>query len=410
MGFRGLNALALMDHIFKAPAALLAATALAAIGFISPAGAQVPASPPSPDLTVVKVPLLVPVAPGARPSADIANVEVRIARGVGGAVFTQRVPPEAAKILQAVGVQIEKLHPGKMRSGRTEITYTGSVSAQDLAASGLALATALDAAYGGWKPDPGFMAIGTFEADGDVQPVQYAIPRLLAVQKAGAKRVVMTEKQVGQVTDLMISAGAKLFASTQFFAVNSYEDVRQIADGGQTQAMQKGLENFGEVQAKLNAPGAKYEDVLKDEDVREALRQTMVAMPTSLSARLLLRMTTGQFEKLSMEGTLYAIENLAPSIFTTVQSRNPGDLGTLSNETVQAEIGRMNEAKQHFDQRALPLLDSVIDYGEMMRSYTEKPPDSPQEHAARVRTMISTAQGVIAELTKFRATQTPKKR
>src|SRR5258706_164549 len=83
-----------------------------------------------------------------------------------------------------------------------------------LGASGLALAVALDAALGGWTPDPGFMAIGTFEADGDVQPVASAIPRLLAVMSAGAKRAVMTEKQVAQITDLMISSGAKLFSTT----------------------------------------------------------------------------------------------------------------------------------------------------------------------------------------------------
>src|SRR6266853_4114019 len=111
----------------------LAAAALVLAGLVVPLHAQVPASPPTPGLTVVNVPLLVPAAAGARPSADIAHVELRLAHGVGGTVFTQRVPPDATKILQAVGVQIEKLHPGRLKTGRTEITYTGSISADDLA-------------------------------------------------------------------------------------------------------------------------------------------------------------------------------------------------------------------------------------------------------------------------------------
>ena len=372
-----------------------------------PLQAQAPAPAPPPGATVVNLPMIIPAHPNARPAAEIARVEVREARGVGGAVFTQSVPPEAGKVLQAVAVQIEKLHPGRLKSGRTEITFIGNIAPQDVPASGLALAVALDAALGGWKPDPGFMAIGTFEADGDVQPVKDAIPRLQAALKAGAKRVVLTEKQVAQVTDLMVSAGPKMFAGTQFFAVNSYEDVRAIADLNPPGNTTKALASFAEVQQKLNAPGAKVEDVLKDEDVKEALRQTMVAQPTNLSARLLLRITTGQFDKLSAEGTLFTIENLAPTIFGTVQSRAPGDVSKLSNSVVQAEIVRMNEAKQHFDTRSLPLLDAVINYGELMRSYTERPPDSAMENAARIRSLSATAQGVIAELTKFRAAQAP---
>lgn len=378
-----------------------APVALFLASFSTSIHAQVPASPPGPGLTVVNVPLLLPPQPGVRPSAAIAHVEVKLAHGVGGAVFTQRVPPEANKVLQAVSVQIEKLHPGKLKTGRIEITYTGSVSAQDLAASGLGLAVALDAALGGWTPDPGFMAIGTFEADGDVQPVKNAIPRLLAVKKAGAKRVVMTEKQVAQVTDLMVSSGLSVFAGTEFFAVNSYEDVKVIADSKLTPEMAKGVDLFAEVQEKLNAPGAKADAVLRDEDIKESLRQTMVATPTSLSARLLLRVTTGQFDKLSLEGTLDAIETMAPTIFAAVKSRTPNDLRQIPNAVAQEEVGKLNAAKPQFDPRALPLLNSMINYGEAVRTFTEAPAKTPSELAERNRTLTLTAREVILELGKY---------
>lgn len=377
--------------------------ALFLTAFSSPLSAQVPASPPAPGLTVVNVPLLLPPQPGVRPSAAIAHVEVKLARGVGGAVFTQRVPPEAGKVLQAVSVQIEKLHPGKLKTGRIEITYTGSVSAQDLAASGLGLAVALDAALGGWTPEPGFMAVGTFEADGDVQPVRDAIPRLLAVIKAGATRVVMTEKQVGQVTDLMVSSGLNVFSKTQFYSVNSYEDVKEIADSKPSPQMAKGLENFNDVQRQLNAPGAKADTVLRDPEVQESLRQTLTATPTCLSARLLLRVTTGQFEKLSPDGTLYAIENLAPTVFAAVQSRTPQDLTKMPNAVAQAEVARLDEVRQHFDPRSLPLLNAVIGYGEAVRTYTKAPATTPEENAARNRTLSLTAREVFTELAKFRS-------
>lgn len=376
-----------------------------AILFTSALRAQVPASPPAPGLTVVKVPLLLPPQPGKRPVADIANVEVRLARGTGGAVFTQRVPADANKVLTAVTAAIEKLHPGKLKTQRVEITYTGMVAANDLAASGLGLAIGLDAALGGWKPEPECMAIGTFEADGDVQPVKDAIPRLLAVMKANAKRVVMTERQVGQVTDMMVSAGPAMFVGTQFFAVNSYEDAKPIADTELTPEMTKGLGFFGNVQQALKAAGANTDEVLRNPDVKEDLRNTMVAMPSCVSARLLLRVTTGQFDKLSAEGTFYAIENMAPTIFTVVQSPTPNDLSKLPNATVQAEIAKLNAAREHFDKQSLPLLDSVIGYGEVVRSYTEKAATSPAESQDRNRALLLTARDVLAAMQKFKSVQ-----
>jgi hypothetical protein len=315
-----------------------------------------------------------------------------------------RMPAEASKILEAVSVQIEKLYPGKLKSGRIEITYTGFVSAQDLAASGLGLAVALDAALGGWTPEPGCMAIGTFEADGDVQPTKDAIPRLLAVMKANAKRVVMTEKQVAQVTDLMVSYGPALFAGTQFFAVNSYEDVRPIADSKPTPDIEKGNTYFNEVQKRLNEPNVKTEDVLRDTEIREWLRSAMVLSSANLSARLLLRQTTGQFDKLSLEGTILAIETMAPTIFTVVQSRYPNDLTKLPNATVQAEIAKMNDAKKHFSPAAIPLLEAVISYGEIVRSYSERPAGSVAENADRNRALLLTARGVLDVLAKFKTT------
>jgi hypothetical protein len=381
----------------------LAAVVGLLVSAFSPLHGQVPSNPPGPGLIVVKVPLLLPPKPGQRPAADIAQVEVKVAKGVGGAVFLQRVPAEANKVLESVKAQIEKLHPGKLKTGRLEITFTGMVSAQDLAASGLGLAVALDAALGGWTPDPGFMAVGTFEADGDVQPVKDAIPRLLAVMKAGAKRVVMTEKQVSQVTDMMISAGPVMFSGTQFFAVNSYEDVKPIADTQLTPEMAKGGEFFAEVQKKLRDPAAKPEEMLRDAEVKEWLRDTMINTPGNVSARLLLRVTTGQFDKLSAEGTLYAIETMAPTIFTVVQSNAPNDLTRLPNDKVQEEIARLEASKQHFNTNAIPLLDAVIGYGEVVRSYTEKAAGDLGQNADRNRALYLTARGVLDALAKFKA-------
>jgi hypothetical protein len=166
--------------------------------------------------------------------------------------------------------------------------------------------------------------------------------------------------------------------------------------------MAKADENFTEAQQKLSVPGAKPAEVLNDPDVQEALRQTLTANPTCLSARLLLRANTARLEKLSLEGTVNAIETLAPTVFTAVLSKTPNDLRQLPNAVVQAEIDRLLATKQQFDNRSLPLIDAVINYGEAVRTYTERPPDSPAENAARNRTLTLTAREVLGVLLKFK--------
>jgi hypothetical protein len=216
----------------------------------------------------------------------------------------------------------------------------------------------------------------------------------------------MTEKQVAQVTDMMIGAGPKIFAGTQFFAVNSYEDVKPIADSKLTPEMVEGLGFFGNVQQALKAPDAKPAELLRDDEVKEDLRNTMVAMPSCVSARLLLRASTGQFDKLSAEGTFHAIENLAPTIFGVVQSQHPNDLSKLPNATVQAEIAKLEESRPHFDTNSMPVLDAVLGYGEVVRVYTERPAESVTENADRSRALLLTARAVLDAMAKFRAVQT----
>ena len=356
----------------------------------------------SPAGVTVGVPLMSLAQAGAKPAVEVAQVKVTPASGVGGAVFTQRVPPESAKMLGLITGHLEKLHPGKLTTGRTEIAYVGAVAPQDIAASGLALSVALDAMLGGWTPERGFVAIGAFEREGDAAPVKNALPQILSAIKSGAPRVLVTEKQMAQVTDAMIISGIAAFSTTEIFGVNSYEDVKAIADSKLTKDMKTGLDLFAEVQGKLHAPDVKPEEVLREDDVKEALREALTATPTSLSARLLLRVTTGQFDTLSVDGTMFAIETMAPAIFAVVQSRMPNDAVKMQNSVAQAEITRLKETKSRFDKHAQPLVDAVLAYGEFVRSFTERPAKDPTETLGRNRSLLLTSQAVAAELAKFK--------
>ncbi|NDC10299.1 MAG: MerR family transcriptional regulator [Oxalobacteraceae bacterium] len=207
------------------------------------------------------------------------------------------------------------------------------------------------------------------------------------------------ERRYALVVPGRSDTGRRLYSEADIIKISL---VKQLTDAGHPVSALAKL-SIDALRQRLNAPGVKGADVLKDSEVKEWLRDTMVSAPTHLSARLLLRATTGQFDKLSAEGTLYAIETLAPTIFTVVQSATPNDLSKLPNDVVQAEIEKLVDSKKHFNTNAIPLLDAVIGYGEVVRSYTEKKAADIGQNADRNRALYMTARGVTDALAKFKA-------
>jgi hypothetical protein len=340
-------------------------------------------------------------APGVAGAAVAAQVQLAVVAQapVAGNEITLRgtVPAPAQAALRGVSEFLKNRHLGWPRGQRVEVAIAGAAAAADLASSSLAVAVAADAMLAGWRPDPNVAVIGAIAPDGQLEPVGTPIPRLLAALRGGATRVVMPEKMFAQVTDVLVSEGVAAFAKMQIFTLNSFEDAPGIVSQTPAREVVLADQRFAEVRAALDAAGADADAALKQEDVKEMLREVLVAAPTHMTARLLLGRTTGQYTRLSVEGSLTALEAVAQTLLKAARSKSPADLANLPLAQTQAEAARLKAAEGRFDVKARPLVDALITYAEAAAAWHARPAQTAANQAERYRMLSAASRQVLAE-------------
>jgi hypothetical protein len=341
-------------------------------------------------------------APGVAGAAVAAQVQLTIVAQApaAGNEITLRgaVPATAQAALRGVSDFLKSRHHGWPRGQRLEVAIAGAVAAADLPASSLAVAIAADAMLAGWRPDPNVAVIGAIAPDGQLEPIGTPIPRLLAALRGGATRVVMPEKMFAQVTDLLVSEGVAAFAKMQIFTLNSFEDAPGIVSQTPAREVVLADQRFAEVRAALAAPGVDADTALKQEDVKEMLREVLVAAPTHMTARLLLGRTTGQYTTLSVEGSLTALEAVAQTLLKAARSKSPADLANLPLTQIQAEAARLKAVAGRFDVKARPLVDALVVYAEAAAAWHARPAETAANQAERYRMLSAAARQILTEL------------
>jgi hypothetical protein len=196
---------------------------------------------------------------------------------------------------------------------------------------------------------------------------------------------------------VLVSEGVAAFAKMQIFTLNSFEDAPGIVS--QTPAREVALadQRFAEVRAALDAAGADADAALKQEDIKEMLREVLVAAPTHMTARLLLGRTTGQYTRLSIEGSLTALEAVAQTLLKAARSKSPADLANLPLAQTQAEAARLKAAEGRFDVKARPLVDALITYAEAAAAWHARPAQTAANQAERYRMLSAASRQVLAE-------------
>jgi hypothetical protein len=317
--------------------------------------------------------------------------------------LTQPVPLEAVAMLEAAVRHMQKRHRGWPKGRRIELSFADPVSAADVPAAGLAVALTLDAIIEGWRIEPTFSAIGAIREDGEFVPVRHSIPRLLAAMRSGATRIAVPERMVAQVADMLVSEGVAAFVATQVFTVTSFDEAPGIASEPAAQPIARAQQRFAPIQARLQAAGAAAEELLKAPELKDALREVLTISPSHLTARLLLGRTTGQFSKLSLEGSLSAIEVQAATLLKAARSRQPSDLDGLPATGVQAEGTRLRTSRARLNEKAQPLIDALVVYSDVALAWHVRPASGPAHVAERNRALYEAAKMINDELARLQA-------
>jgi hypothetical protein len=344
------------------------------------------------------VPLFTKV-PGTLPTTQVKLTAREAAPPASSAalLFLQPVASNAQPVLSTITSHLRKKHSAW--SGKTHVVLSGEpeIAPNDAPAAALAAALLLDAMIAGWEPDPGCAAMGGLQADGSISPVSWALTRLTTAIRAGAKRILVAESNASEAGDCLLNEGPAAFARTQMFAVGSFEEAPDLAAAVLSGAPAKAAAAFDEVAAALAASGADSETKLRDPEIQDKLRSVLIAVPSHLSARLLLRHSTRRGATFSLPGSLEVVERVAPTLLPSLRSGRPSEVKDLPADRILDEVTKLRTARDRIDARALGWLQSVINYGDLAQSWHEAPPDSVLRTRDLLQAMQKTARAAQAE-------------
>jgi len=338
-------------------------------------------------------------------AAVIVKLSVTVAalppNAVSQILFPALPGPAAEKVLALVKEQITARHTGWPLGQKIELEFSEKIAPQDLPATAVAVALALDSMMAGYTIDPGLVVIGGLNEDGDLAPVISAATRLTAALRGKASRVIIPEKNLAQAGDLMLAEGVTTFASKHVFSVSAFEEVPGLAMSQLDEKIVGAMESFEEAGKLFTAAGTRADATLVDPKVKDHLRQVLIAAPSHLSARLLLGRGAGQFNLYSLAGSIDIVENRGPNLVRSVRSRTPGSIGGLQLDVITNELNALKTLGPRLDERALTWFEAILRYGEAAQEMLGNPARTPRQTAQFLQSLNAAARTVQTEWPKI---------
>jgi hypothetical protein len=323
----------------------------------------------------------------------------------GELAFVSAAPQTLAPALTGIVNQLQIRHRGWFAGKRLEFSIEEPVARTDAASSTLAIGVAVDAMLGGWTPDPKFYAIGALQPDGEIIAVSQPIPRVLAAHRAGGERIAVPDRMWAQVADLLVAEGVASFSKAQMFTVANFEEIPGLATNPPALDIQRACERFADVQRALQTPGIDADAELLRPAIKDALRGVLMIAPRHLTARLLLGRTTGQYKSLSLPGSIAAIEAMGATLLKAARSAQPSELSQLPLAPIQAEAARLTAAKAKLDPKSIAVVDAILAYAEVARSWHQRPAATGTNRVEKNRVLYAAAKQIRDELARVTTPQ-----
>jgi hypothetical protein len=350
----------------------------------------------------IGAPLFLSKPTGNLPAGNVQLTATELAPNQGAAdggpiQLTQNLSLGTRAGLDALLQHLRTLHKDWKPQARCQIAFSDTLAPDETVAFDFPIAILLTSMLGDWSVAPGCAAFGILRPDGTVFPVSRALIRVTAAARGGAKRILVPERNGGQVADMLLNDGPAAFCGVQIFAVNNFEDAQLYAAAEPTPEIAEALSRFEAIQQRLTAPGADPEALLKDPDTLEALRGVLLKSPNHLSARLLLGHSTGRYKIFSADGSSEVIERIGASLVPACRSPRPNDAASLQKDLVNKEVETLKKARERLDPTSQPWLDAVLRYAAVVQGWHQEPPRDSARAMQINAQLLATAKAARAE-------------
>lgn len=341
----------------------------------------------------------------AKPSGNLPAANVRLTATVlpeskdaeGLITFTQNLGLGTRDMLNLVTKYLITKNGTWPAGKRVEISFSEEISTDEVLPGALAVALLVDSLENDWDIDPNVTVFGMIDLEGVIRAAPRALVRSTAAARGGATRLIVPEKNNGQISDMLLNGGPAAFSTMQIFATNNFEDATTLVNAKLSDDLVKAMDHFEDAQKKLMSAGDSAAELLKDSDFTSDLRDVMVRAPNHLTARLLLGYTAGRYAKFSFEGSVETVERVGYVLLPAARSPKANDAASLQKEEVDSEMTKLRGARERFDPAVHPWLDAILHYGEVVQAWQADPPRDTARATQLNNALLSASALVRAE-------------
>lgn len=281
-----------------------------------------------------------------------------------GIRFNQQVGPMMAGATQEVEKMIRVRHQKDLPSGHgIELGFADKYTMKDGPSAAVACALMAESIITGEALEPSFAVTGDMTATGEVRPIGGVAGKVRGAANRDCKIMAVPNANKSAIHDIYVLEGIAPFAATQIILIENFDQAWEIAKVKRFEKIQQALDDFAMVQTAINNSTASA----AHPKVREKLKSILEAIPNHESARLIaLHGISKGPKKLSLNGSLEAIQTAATELGATIQSGSFMDKGR--DDKLWKNVSLLNSLREDVDPRTKAYLDSFLNTAKLLKT------------------------------------------
>jgi len=267
---------------------------------------------------------------------------------------------------------LSRIYPDWPASGRKIIArFSPEYLAINKKSGELALALALDSLFSGTPSKVPTAAVGMVTPKGGLGGVD-ALPRRVRYLQNSAlcERLIIPTANEADLMDILIAGSLKPLLRLQVFKASTLAEALKISRSDFTPEEQKALLDFIEIR-NVAGRSTSPSEIIRTEIVKSRLAEIVAAMPTHVSASLLLRYASGDLPpRMSDRGS---VDELRTIIFPYTQLLKSQELlSGAQAESLRAKTSaKLTSLREKLATNAVPVGDKVNDYATKMEAFAK---------------------------------------
>ncbi len=286
-----------------------------------------------------------------------------------GKSFSIRFNQRVGEMMRSATEEVEKLmrvrHGKDLPSGYSiEFGFADKHTMKDGPSAAVACAMMAESIITGEPIQPSFAVTGDITATGEVRPVGGIIAKVRGAAKRDCKVMAVPIGNKADIQDIYVIEGINSIIATQIILIENFDQAWDVGRAERSVKIQKAIDDYAMVQASITRAPAN----ISHPQVLEKLKFIMEVIPNHESARIISLHASGKGpNKLSLAGSLQAIQGAAEELNETIKSGNYQERGV--NSPLWESVSSIKRLRDNVDPRTKDYIDAFIKAATILKDF-----------------------------------------